>query len=159
MRQCLGCKGVFPRHELLRLVKQPDGAIRFDASGRAHGRGGYVCPEITCLRKASKSRHPRFNLSLTEIRTLVEEMRKHYAGGIARSVKRAARMGYLSESAAAERSDLGCIAHGLCEHAWHGHGVESNGYTCPAPIKDGYPFLPALTRDLKLLERLSSEVF
>jgi len=157
MRQCLGCKGVFPRHELLRLVKLPDGTIRFDASGHAHGRGGYVCPEITCLRKASKSRHPRFNLSLTEIRTLVEEMRKHYAGGIARSVARADRMGYLSGYNTADRSDQGRVAHGLCEHAWH--GVESNGYVYPAPIKDGYPFLPALTRDLKLLERLSSEVF
>lgn len=157
MRQCLGCKGVFPRHELLRLVKLPDGAIRFDASRHAHGRGGYVCPEITCLRKASKSRHPRFNLSLTEIRTLVEEMQKHYASGIARSVERAARMGYLSESAAADRSDQGRVVHGLCEHAWH--SVEYNGYACPTPIKDGYPFLPALTRDLKLLERLSSEVF
>ncbi|MEN6474773.1 MAG: YlxR family protein [Syntrophaceae bacterium] len=157
MRQCLGCKGVFPRHELLRLVKRPDGAICFDASRRAQGRGGYVCPDISCLRKASKSRHPRFNLSLTEIRTLVEEMRKHYTGGIARAVVRAARMGYLSESGAADRSDLGRVAHALCEHARH--GAEPNGYACPAPIKEGYPFLPALARDLKLLERLSSEVF
>lgn len=157
MRQCLGCKRVLPRHELLRLVKQPDGSIRFDASRHAHGRGGYVCPEITCLRKASRSRHPRFNLSQTEIRTLVEEMRRHYAGGIARSVERAARMGYLSECSAATRSELGRVAHGLCEHARR--GADFNGYVCPAPIKDGYPFLPALMRDLRLLERLSSEVF
>jgi|GEM_PF-2565718 len=157
MRQCLGCKGVFPRHELLRLVKLPDGAIRFDASRQAHGRGGYVCPEISCLRKASKSRHPRFNLSLTEIRTLVEEMRKHYTGGIARSVVRAARMGYLSEYNAVDWSDLGRFAHDLCEHARH--GAKPNGYASPTPIKEGYPFLPALARDLKLLERLSSEVF
>ena len=157
MRQCLGCKGVFPRHELLRLVKQPDGAIRFDASRQAPGRGGYVCPDSACLRKASKSRHPRFNLSLTEIRTLVEEMRKHYSGGIARSVARADRMGYLDVSRAADRSDMGRFAQGLCEHARR--GTEPDGYADPGPIKDGYPFLPALKRDLKLLERLSSEVF
>lgn len=157
MRQCLGCKGVFPRQELLRLVKQPNGAIGFDASRQAPGRGGYVCPDVACLRKASKGRHPRFNLSLTEIKTLVEEMRKHYAGGIARAVERAARMGYLKESGVEDWSDQVRIAHALCENTRS--GAEPDGYACPAPIKDGYPFLPALARDLKLLERLSSEVF
>jgi len=138
-------------------VKQPDGAIRFDASRQAPGRGGYVCPDSACLRKASKSRHPRFNLSLIEIRNLVEEMRKHYAGGIVRSVARAARMGYLMESGAAEWSEPGRVTLAICARARH--GAEPEGYACPAPIKDGYPFLPALARDLKLLERLSSEVF
>lgn len=157
MRQCLGCKGVFPRHELLRLVKQPDGAVCFDASRQAPGRGGYVCPDVACLRKASKARHPRFNLSLTEIGTIVKEMRKHYAGGIARTVERAARMGYLKESGVEDWSDPLGIARALCEH--NRLGVEPGGYAGPAPIKDGYPFLTALARDLQLLERLSSEVF
>jgi len=146
-----------PRHELLRLVKQPDGAFSFDASRQAPGRGGYVCPDGACLRKASKSRHPRFNLSHIEIGALVEDIRKHYAGGIARYIERAARMGYLEETVAAEWSDPDRIAHALYARARH--GAEPEGYACPAPIKDGYPFLPALARDLKLLERLSSEVF
>jgi hypothetical protein len=66
-------------------------------------------------------------------------------------------MGYLNESSALDRSDLGRVAQALCEHAHH--AAEPNGYACPPYIKDGYPFLTALKRDLKLLERLSSEVF
>ena len=57
MRQCLGCREMKPKGELIRVVKAPDGgAITLDFKGRAPGRGAYVCPDVACLKKARKSR-------------------------------------------------------------------------------------------------------
>jgi predicted RNA-binding protein YlxR (DUF448 family) len=30
-------------------VRTPDGAVRFDATGRANGRGAYVCRDEACI--------------------------------------------------------------------------------------------------------------
>ncbi|WP_087065182.1 RNase P modulator RnpM [Intestinibacillus massiliensis] len=56
MRQCLGCRTMFPKKELIRVVRSPEGAIALDFKGKAPGRGAYVCHSAECLRKAQKSR-------------------------------------------------------------------------------------------------------
>ena len=57
MRQCLGCREMKPKGELIRVVRAPDGAeITLDFKGKAPGRGAYVCPDAACLKKARKSR-------------------------------------------------------------------------------------------------------
>ncbi len=42
-RQCAGCMQRRPQREMLRVVKQPGGAVVLDTSGHADGRGAYVC--------------------------------------------------------------------------------------------------------------------
>ncbi len=56
MRQCLGCREMKPKRELIRVVRSPEGAISLDFKGKANGRGAYVCPEMACLKKAMKSK-------------------------------------------------------------------------------------------------------
>ena len=56
MRQCLGCRTMFPKKELIRVVHAPDGSISLDFRGKANGRGDYVCRNAACLKKARKSR-------------------------------------------------------------------------------------------------------
>lgn len=57
MRQCLGCREMKPKKELIRVVRSPDGEqISLDFNGKAPGRGAYVCPDPACLKKAIKSR-------------------------------------------------------------------------------------------------------
>ena len=56
MRQCLGCRTMFPKRELIRAVRSPEGEITLDFKGRAPGRGAYLCPNPECLKKARKSR-------------------------------------------------------------------------------------------------------
>ena len=56
MRQCLGCREMKPKRELIRVVRSPEGAISLDFKGKASGRGAYVCPEMACLKKAMKSK-------------------------------------------------------------------------------------------------------
>ncbi len=55
-RQCVGCRVKKPKPELIRVVRAPDGAISLDARGKAAGRGAYLCPSATCLKKAQKNR-------------------------------------------------------------------------------------------------------
>ena len=56
MRQCLGCREMKPKKELIRVVRSPEGAISLDFRGKANGRGAYVCPDPVCLKRAIKAR-------------------------------------------------------------------------------------------------------
>ena len=56
MRQCLGCREMKPKKELIRVVRSPEGEISLDFKGKSSGRGAYVCPDPRCLKKAIKAR-------------------------------------------------------------------------------------------------------
>ena len=56
MRQCVGCREMKPKKDLVRIVKSPAGEISVDFRGKAPGRGAYVCPNTECLKKAIKSK-------------------------------------------------------------------------------------------------------
>ena len=56
MRMCVGCREMKPKAQLLRVVKPQDGDAHIDRTGKAQGRGAYVCGQLECLRKAQKSR-------------------------------------------------------------------------------------------------------
>lgn len=55
-RTCLGCSESKPKKELIRIVKQSDGKIFIDKTGKADGRGAYICNSVECLEKAIKSK-------------------------------------------------------------------------------------------------------
>ena len=56
MRQCVGCREMKPKKELIRVVKSPQSEIGLDFRGKAPGRGAYLCPDGACLKKAIKSK-------------------------------------------------------------------------------------------------------
>ena len=56
MRQCLGCREMKPKRELIRVVRSPEGEISLDFKGKSPGRGAYVCPRPDCLKKAVKAK-------------------------------------------------------------------------------------------------------
>ena len=51
-RTCLGCREARPKGRLVRLIRLPGGIVVVDASGRAAGRGAYVCPDAGCVERA-----------------------------------------------------------------------------------------------------------
>lgn len=55
-RQCVGCRTMKEKRELIRVVKSPEGEISLDFGGKKSGRGAYVCPSAECLKRARKSR-------------------------------------------------------------------------------------------------------
>ena len=52
-RSCIACGRQADKVALLRIVRDPSGAVAFDATGRAPGRGAYVCSE-ECFAAACK---------------------------------------------------------------------------------------------------------
>lgn len=56
LRQCTGCGEMKPKNMLVRVVKSPEGVISLDRSGKANGRGAYICHNAECYKKAVKAR-------------------------------------------------------------------------------------------------------
>jgi predicted RNA-binding protein YlxR (DUF448 family) len=56
MRKCIGCNEHFTKNELIRVLRTPTGDIVIDKSGRANGRGAYLCNNPKCLLKAIKAK-------------------------------------------------------------------------------------------------------
>lgn len=55
-RQCVGCRTMKNKKDLIRVVKSPEGEISLDFTGKKSGRGAYVCPSADCLARARKSK-------------------------------------------------------------------------------------------------------
>ena len=79
MRQCLGCRQMKPKKELIRAVKSPEGDVSLDFKGKKPGRGAYVCPNSECLNRAVKSKALSrvFNTQIPE--SIMEELTLHAA--------------------------------------------------------------------------------
>jgi len=52
MRRCLGCGRQRPQRELVRLALDASGVVAVDKARRLFGRGAYLCPDVTCLKRA-----------------------------------------------------------------------------------------------------------
>jgi hypothetical protein len=55
-RKCIACQERDSKKGLIRIVKNKDGQIFLDPSGKANGRGAYICKDVECLKKAIKTK-------------------------------------------------------------------------------------------------------
>lgn len=55
-RRCVGCGEMKAKKELIRVVADAEGHIHLDKTGKAPGRGAYLCDSPDCLSKAYESR-------------------------------------------------------------------------------------------------------
>ncbi|MCQ2406647.1 MAG: YlxR family protein [Oscillospiraceae bacterium] len=74
MRQCLGCREMKPKRELVRVVRSPEGEVSLDLKGKAPGRGAYICHSSGCLKKALKSSAIQRALEVTLSPELTEKL-------------------------------------------------------------------------------------
>ena len=56
MRQCIGCKEMKSKREMIRVLRTTENGIILDATGRKNGRGAYLCKDPSCFQKAVRSR-------------------------------------------------------------------------------------------------------
>lgn len=54
LRMCCGCGEMKPKRELTRVVKNKEGEISLDLTGKKVGRGAYLCADAACFKKARK---------------------------------------------------------------------------------------------------------
>ncbi len=55
-RTCIGCNLKANKNSFIRIVKNKEGKITVDRTGKASGRGAYICDSIECLEKAIKGK-------------------------------------------------------------------------------------------------------
>ena len=56
MRSCVITKEKYPKQELIRVVRTPDGEVVVDKTGKQNGRGAYLKKDATVFEKAKKSK-------------------------------------------------------------------------------------------------------
>lgn len=56
IRRCVGCGEHFPKTDLVRVLRTPEGEIVLDKTGKRSGRGAYICKSTECLKRARKAR-------------------------------------------------------------------------------------------------------
>ena len=75
VRTCIACREMKLKKEMLRVVRNADGEIFVDPTGKASGRGAYICNADECLKKLGDKRllHKAFS---TEVSQTVYELVK-----------------------------------------------------------------------------------
>ena len=56
LRMCVACHEMKPKKEMLRIVKPKEGDVFIDYTGKAAGRGAYICDSPECVKKLKKDR-------------------------------------------------------------------------------------------------------
>ncbi len=78
IRMCVVCRQTSDKKSLLRVVRRPEkdgGGLAADPSGRAAGRGAYVCASGECIAKAVKQKRFERSLGVSGVPpTLAEEL-------------------------------------------------------------------------------------
>lgn len=55
-RTCVGCNIKKNKRDFIRIVKNKNGEISIDKTGKMPGRGAYLCDNVECLEKAIKTK-------------------------------------------------------------------------------------------------------
>lgn len=87
MRRCNGCNEMFPKKDLVRVVKAPDtkdeegniiekGQVSLDLTSKKLGRGAYVCKNPQCLKKARKTGRIERSLSTAIPSEIYDQMER-----------------------------------------------------------------------------------
>lgn len=74
-RTCIGCNEVKLKKELIRVVKNKENQIFMDKTGKANGRGAYLCNNIECLEKAIKSKRLERTFEMQIDEKIYEDLR------------------------------------------------------------------------------------
>jgi len=74
-RMCTGCGEMKPKKSLIRIVKNKDGEVSVDSTGKKPGRGAYICRNLDCLEKSLKNRRLERNLSIRVDESLYKKLK------------------------------------------------------------------------------------
>ena len=76
MRQCVGCREMKPKRELIRIIRTAEEELLIDATGKKNGRGAYICPNRDCLKKAVKSKGLERSLKIAIPQEIYQDFEK-----------------------------------------------------------------------------------
>jgi predicted RNA-binding protein YlxR (DUF448 family) len=85
-RTCVVCRSTAAKRTLHRIVRTPAGTVAYDPTGKAPGRGAYLCGRPVCLDTAVRRRSIQRALKVTDTAAAaaaVEELRNRMWSGSA----------------------------------------------------------------------------
>jgi uncharacterized protein len=65
-RTCVVCRSTTAKRTLHRIVRSPAGTVAYDPTGKAAGRGAYLCGQSSCLDQAVRRRSIQRALKVTD---------------------------------------------------------------------------------------------
>ena len=74
LRQCVGCREMKSKQQLLRIVRISENEIRTDVTGKLNGRGAYLCRNADCFDKAVRSRSLQRSLGAAITPEMLEQI-------------------------------------------------------------------------------------
>lgn len=81
-RMCVACRSMKPKKELIRVVMNKQDEVSVDMTGKAQGRGAYLCKTVACLTAAQKGKrlekafkHPITEETMMILTKTIEEMK------------------------------------------------------------------------------------
>ena len=75
MRTCVVTREQFPKNELIRVIRTPEGNVTIDTKGKANGRGAYLKKDIETFEKAEKSKILNKRLEVEVPSSIYEELK------------------------------------------------------------------------------------
>lgn len=103
-RTCIGCRGVFNKADVVRIVSGPSGPV-IDYREKLPGRAAYVCPRRECIQKAlsreNLSRALHTNVSVPELEVFIQALSSAVREKMRSLLPMAARAGMLVAGASA----------------------------------------------------------
>lgn len=79
-RTCIGCNDKKDKKDFIRIVKDNENKISIDRTGKANGRGAYICDNIDCLEKAIKNKKIEKSFKMAIDESIYENLRSVISG-------------------------------------------------------------------------------
>jgi len=79
MRRCVGCLESKPKSELIRIAGY-EGQLSIDPTGKAKGRGVYLCPQEECFMKAAKRKAIGRSVGIETTKERMDELMEELKG-------------------------------------------------------------------------------
>lgn len=80
LRKCVACQEMVHKKDLIRIVRTPEGEVTVDPTGKASGRGGYLCTKKSCLDLARSRKALDRSLKTTVDDSVYETLAKEWIG-------------------------------------------------------------------------------
>ncbi|MDQ0159052.1 RNase P modulator RnpM [Alkalibacillus salilacus] len=77
LRKCVITQEMFPKKELIRVVRNKEGDVFIDETGKQNGRGAYLSRDVSTIEKAKQTKALNRHLNADVDETLYDELLQH----------------------------------------------------------------------------------
>lgn len=90
-RTCIACRTATDKREFVRIVRTPEGHVHVDPTGKANGRGAYLCSDPNCFETAALRRRLDSALNVKLQDDDYRRLRREFEDSLAHSAPRQGR--------------------------------------------------------------------